>query len=98
MTEETLIQGNNLRSRIKEVKNLLSQLDLTDPSRRDAENRVSPIMLQAGMAQTIQFDVVNSTNHHPTEIELLDNTMHNRIVGLLQDYQRQLEEKFKNLS
>lgn len=93
------MQGNNLRSRIKEVKNLLNQLDLTDPSKRDAENRVSPIMVQAGMAQTIQFDVVNSaTNHNPTEIELLDNSIHARIVELLQDYQKQLEEKFNNLA
>ena len=98
MTDELLAQANNLKNRIADVENLLAQLDLKDPSGVDTADRISPIMLQAGMAQTIQFEVVNPTNEPPTQIQLLDDRVHSYIVAILKDYKQKLEEMFTNLA
>lgn len=99
MTEELLSQANALRNRIKDVEKLLEQLDLTDPSGDDETIRISPIVIHAGMAQTVQFDVLPSDPDLPiTEMQRLDARMHDYITKLLQDYKRQLQESFTNLS
>ena len=98
MTDELLAQGNNLKSRIKQIEKLLDCLDLTDPSGNYPSERVSPIMIQAGMAQTIQFDVVNNLDIPPTEVQLLDAKIHKMIVEILKDYKQKLEKMFENLS
>ena len=98
MTEELLAQGNNLKSRINQVEKLLESIDLTDPSGNYPSERISPIMIQAGMAQTIQFDVVNVVDCKPTEVQLLDAKIHKMIVEILKDYKQKLEKMFKDLS
>lgn len=99
MTEELLIQANALRNRIKDVSKLLEQLDLTDPSGVDETVRISPIVIHAGMAQTIQFDVLPNNPDLPiTELQRLDARMHDLITKLLIDYKRQLEQSFSNLA
>ena len=96
MTEELLAQGNNLKARIKEVSALLEQIDLTDPSGINPDVKTSPIMVQAGMAKTIQFDVVG-TREKPTEVQVLDNKVHESIIHILTQYRNKLVEMFKEL-
>lgn len=98
MTEELLMQANALRNRIKDVKQLLEQIDLTDPSEVDETIRISPIIIHAGMTQNIQFDVLPADPNIPvTETQQLDARMHEYITKLLQDYLRQLQEMFNKL-
>jgi len=98
MTDELLTQANNLKSRIKQVTKLLENLDLTDPSSEYAMARISPIMLQVGMAQTIQFDVVDEEDSSPTEVQILDANIHKMIVNILKSYRSELETMFNNLA
>lgn len=99
MTEELLTNANAIRNRIIDVTNLLESLDLTDPSGYDTVPRISPIVLHAGMAQTIQFDVLpNDVDKPITEMQRLDAKMHEFIVKLLKDYKRQLDEMFDKLA
>lgn len=99
MTETLLAQANALQNRIKSVELLLDQVDLTDPSGADTTERISPIILQAGMAQSIQFDVLPADVDMPiSETQRLDARMHEYIVKLLQDYLRQLKEMFNKLN
>lgn len=99
MTENLLAQANALQNRIKSVELLLEQVDLVDPSGADTTERISPIIIHAGMAQSIQFDVLPADLDMPiSETQRLDARMHEYIVHLLQDYLRQLKEMFNKLS
>lgn len=99
MTKELLNNANNLQNRISQVSKLLEQIDLTDPSGVDTTVRVSPIVIQVGMAQTLQFDVLPTDETDPNKVEvvLLDNRVHNMIVTLLKDYKVKLEDMFNKL-
>lgn len=99
MTETLLAQANALQNRIKSVELLLEQVDLTDPSGADTTERISPIIIQAGMAQSIQFDVLPADVDMPiSETQRLDAHIHAVFVQLLQDYLRQLKEMFDKLN
>ena len=99
MTEELLRQGNAIRNRIRDVEKLLEQLDLSDPSGVDTTQRISPIVIHAGMAQTVQFDVLPNDPDLPiTEMQRLDASMHEYFVKLLMDYKIKLNDMFNNLS
>ena len=98
LTLELLKQANALRNRIRDVNKILEQLDLTDPSNTDTTTRISPIVLHAGMASTIQFDVLPSdAGIQITEMQRIDARMHEYIVKMLKDYKQTLEEQFINL-
>ena len=98
MTLELLKQANALQNRIRDVNRILEQLDLTDPSNTDTTTRISPIVLHAGMANTIQFDVLPSdVGIQITEMQRIDARMHEYIVKMLKDYKQTLEEQFINL-
>lgn len=99
MTEELLTNANAIRNRIQDVTKLLESLDLTDTSGIDTTPRISPIVIHAGMAQMMQFDVLpNDTSQPISEMQKLDARIHGLIVGVLKDYKRQLIDMFKNLA
>lgn len=94
-----MAQANALQNRIRSVELLLEQVDLTDPSGVDTTERISPIIIHAGMAQSIQFEVLPAdTDMTISETQRLDARMHEYIVHLLQDYLRQLKEMFSKLN
>lgn len=100
MTDEILDQANAIKNRLHDVDKLLEQLDLTDPSGRDDYTRISPIVIQAGMAQTVQFDALagDEDNAEITQVQLIDARVHNMIVEIIKDYKNKLEEAFKDLA
>lgn len=99
LTKELLDNANSLQNRINQVTKLLEQIDLTDPSGMDTTVRVSPIVIQVGMAQTLQFDVLPADEADPNKAEVvtLDNRVHDMIVTLLKDYKVKLEDMFNKL-
>lgn len=100
MTNELLDQGNAIKNRLYDVEKLLEQLDLTDPSGRDDYTRISPIVIQAGMAQTVQFDALtgDEDNAELTQVQLIDARVHNMIVEIIKDYKNKLEDAFRELA
>lgn len=99
MTEELLTNANAIRNRIQDVSKLLESLDLTDTSGIDDTPRISPIVIHAGMAQMVQFDVLPNDPLCPiSEMQKLDARMHKFIVDMLKDYKRQLIEMFEKLA
>nr|DAE83109.1 MAG TPA: hypothetical protein [Caudoviricetes sp.] len=100
MTDELLNQGNAIKNRLYDVKKLLEQLDLTDPSGVDDTTRISPIVIQAGMAQTVQFDALagDEDSADLTRVQILDARIHKMIVEIIKDYKIKLEEAFRDLA
>lgn len=100
MTDELLNQGNAIKNRLHDVEKLLDQLDLTDPSGVDDYTRISPIVIQAGMAQTVQFDALagDEDSAELSRVQLLDARVHNMIVEIIKDYKNKLEEAFSDLA
>ena len=98
MTEELLTNANAIRNRIQDITKLLESLDLTDTSGIDDIPRISPIVIHAGMAQMIQFDVLpNNTLCPISEMQKLDARIYGLIVEVLKDYKRQLVDMFEKL-
>ena len=85
MTEELLVTANSIKSRIEEIEALLAQLDLTDDSGVDTTERLSPISIQAGMAQVVQFEVLHEDGEEPTEMQKIDARIYDLLVKVLQD-------------
>lgn len=97
MNETTLINANAIRSRISEIKALLAELNLTDPSGRDKTIRHSPITIQAGMGRVINFELTKGVSSTPTIVQELDNKMYTLFYEALKNYQTQLERQFDAL-
>lgn len=97
MTDELLAQAQNLKTRINAVNRLLSSLDLTDPSGKKPVTRTSPIGITAGMAPTVQFELVGGISK-PTTIQKLDEDVYKKFVAILQSYKGELEKMFKDLN
>lgn len=100
MTDELLSQGNAIKNRLYDVNKLLEQLDLTDPSGADDTTRISPIVIQAGMSSTVQFDALagDEDSADLTRVQILDARVHKMIIELIKDYKNKLEEAFSDLA
>lgn len=97
MNETTLINANAIQSRIKEVSALLDELNLTDPSGRDATIRHSPITIQAGMGKVVNFELTKGVSQTPTIVQELNNNVYKLFCDILIDYKKKLEREFEQL-
>ena len=100
MTDELLTQANNLKDRIRTIDKLLEQLDLSDVSMVNPMARTSPIAIQAGMAQTIQFELLPADidSSETTEIQRLDAEVYKLFVRTLKDYRNKVQDMFDKLA
>ena len=83
MDVNLLDEANALYSRIRNVKQLQKQID----------NKL-PIVIQCGMGQTVQFDIVADTNN---TLQQLDNGIYDKLQELLSGYANVLQKQFDAL-
>ena len=83
MDVNLLDEANALYSRIRNVKQLQKQID----------NKL-PIVIQCGMWQTVQFDIVSDTNN---TLQQLDNGIYDKLQELLSGYANVLQKQFDAL-
>lgn len=83
MNVNLLDEANALYSRIRNVKQLQKQID----------NKL-PIVIQCGMGQPVQFDIVSDTNN---TLQQLDNGIYDKLQELLSGYTNVLQKQFDAL-
>lgn len=80
MTKELLKEANALNSRITIARQLQDQI----------KNSL-PIVIQCGMGQTVQFDIVRDKDN---KLQQLDNGIYDALQQLLDGYVAALQKQF----
>lgn len=93
MTEEILIKANKLQARIKEIDNILKQIEATNTM--TGEEMTLPICIQAGIQNPVEFYIGEEFSN-----ELLhdtDKAVYEEVVKLLTAYRDHIYTIFRNI-
>lgn len=93
MTDEVLNKANGLKARLREITNLINQIEVTNTA--TGEERTAPICIQAGINSPVEFYVGKDLVNDP--LYNVDNIMYDQLLTLLKAYKQNVEEAFANL-